>query len=60
MLFFESVKPMKEYGVQRGWTLAADSFFHFQQEKKETDESIPAIQLAEQTIEYARELEMIV
>ncbi|CAC5367870.1 PSMD8 [Mytilus coruscus] len=60
MLFFESVKPMKEYAVQRGWTLASDSFFYFQQEKKVTDESIPAMQLAEQTIEYARELEMIV
>lgn len=37
-----------------------DGFFHFQCEKKDTDEVIPAKMLAEQTIEYARELEMIV
>jgi hypothetical protein len=37
-----------------------DGFFYFEQEEKETDEVIPAMDLAQQTIEYARELEMIV
>ncbi|XP_069118027.1 26S proteasome non-ATPase regulatory subunit 8-like [Argopecten irradians] len=61
MLFFESQKPMKEYAIKRGWTVSSDNFFHFAvYEQKEADESIPAMQLAEQTIEYARELEMIV
>ncbi|XP_052700636.1 26S proteasome non-ATPase regulatory subunit 8-like [Crassostrea angulata] len=60
MLFFENAKPMKDYAVQRGWTLPPDGFFHFQHEKKDADEVIPAKMLAEQTIEYARELEMIV
>ncbi|KAK3092286.1 hypothetical protein FSP39_000771 [Pinctada imbricata] len=60
MLFFESVKPMKDYAVTRGWNVASDGFFHYSQEKKDQDETIPATVLAEQTIEYARELEMIV
>ena len=45
---------------QRGWNLGSDNFFHYKQEEKDTDEVIPAKLLAEQTIEYARELEMIV
>ncbi|XP_064599763.1 26S proteasome non-ATPase regulatory subunit 8-like [Liolophura sinensis] len=60
MLFFESQKPMKEYALQKGWTVGPDNFFHFRQEEKEADDVIPAKLLAEQTIEYARELEMIV
>ncbi|KAL5009174.1 hypothetical protein ScPMuIL_014755 [Solemya velum] len=60
MLFFELVKPMKEYATQRAWNIGNDNFFHFVQETKETDEVIPAKLLAEQTIVYAKELEMIV
>ena len=40
--------------------MKSDGFFFFKQEEKDTDEVIPAKDLAEQTIAYARELEMIV
>ncbi|XP_046561962.1 26S proteasome non-ATPase regulatory subunit 8-like isoform X1 [Haliotis rubra] len=61
MLFFESQKPMKEYATQvRKWTVGPDNFFSFFHDTKDTEEVIPAKLLAEQTIEYARELEMIV
>ena len=46
--------------LQRNWESRADGFFYFKQEEKDSDDVIPAKQLAEQTIEYARELEMIV
>ncbi|KAL8583821.1 26S proteasome non-ATPase regulatory subunit 8 [Nucella lapillus] len=61
MLFFDSQKPMQEYAQKRGWQLGKDNCFHFKVESKHTaDEVIPAKTLAQQTIEYARELEMIV
>ncbi|WAR18510.1 PSMD8-like protein [Mya arenaria] len=60
MLFYDSVKQMKEYAQQRKWDLKTDGFFYFAQEEKDTDDVIPAKTLAEQTIMYARELEMIV
>ena len=47
--------------LQRGWQLGKDNFLHFKVEPKHSvDEVIPAKKLAKQTIEYARELEMIV
>lgn len=42
-----------------GWTLSADKIFTFLRERK-ADDVIPATELAQQAIEYARELEMIV
>ena len=45
---------------QRGWTLNSDNFFYYQQEVNKSDDVIPALDLAQQTINYARELEMIV
>ena len=45
---------------QRKWNLGEDKVFRFKQEKKNDDEFVPAVFLAEQTITYARELEMIV
>lgn len=48
------------YFLQKGWSVGPDNFFHFRREEKEADDVIPAKLLAEQTIEYARELEMIV
>jgi 26S proteasome regulatory subunit N12 len=60
MLFFESQKPMQAYSQARGWKLnTTDKFFYFHQEEKK-DDYIPALDLAGQAIEYARELEMIV
>lgn len=44
----------------RKWKLGKDNF-HFAPEVKKNEEPvIPSIELAEQAIEYARELEMIV
>ncbi|KAH9519504.1 26S proteasome non-ATPase regulatory subunit 8 [Bulinus truncatus] len=59
MLFFESQKTVREYSAKRNWKLEND-FFHFIQETKDADHNIPAKVLAQQTIDYARELEMIV
>ena len=46
--------------LQRGWNLKTDNFYHFVHEEKTQDETIPSTNLAQQAIEYARELEMIV
>lgn len=46
---------------QRGWNLKEDSFFYFDHDAEKTvDEFIPATELTQQAIVYARELEMIV
>ncbi|XP_014672971.1 PREDICTED: 26S proteasome non-ATPase regulatory subunit 8-like [Priapulus caudatus] len=61
MLFFETQKPMKVYATQRGWAVGPNNCLQFSNKEKtaETD-TIPALELAQQTIEYARQLEMIV
>ena len=46
--------------LQKNWTLGNDKVFHFTHDEKNEDEFVPAVHLAEQTISYARELEMIV
>lgn len=61
MLFFETEKPMRQYAQERKWTLKEDNFFYFNNDSEKTvDVEIPATDLAQHTIEYARELEMIV
>lgn len=60
MLFFDSLKPMKKYAAEREWALKEDNFFYYEHEEKKGDEIIPAVDLAQQAIQYARELEMIV
>ncbi|KAK6182498.1 hypothetical protein SNE40_010176 [Patella caerulea] len=60
MLFFENHKAMTEYAAQRNWSTQSDNFYHYKPDEIDQDEVIPAKELAEQTIEYARELEMIV
>jgi 26S proteasome regulatory subunit N12 len=45
---------------QKNWTLSPDGFYHFASEIPKAKEPIPSVELAEQTIFYARELEMIV
>ncbi|XP_002731397.2 26S proteasome non-ATPase regulatory subunit 8-like [Saccoglossus kowalevskii] len=60
MLFYQKQKEMKEYATKRGWSLGSDNYFHFLNEEKETEETIPSTELAQQAIVYARELEMIV
>ncbi|KAK2191945.1 hypothetical protein NP493_42g09054 [Ridgeia piscesae] len=60
MLFFESEKPMKTYAQEHGWKLNKDNFFYFVHEESKTEEHVPATDLVEKAISYARELEMIV
>ncbi|OWR53213.1 26S proteasome non-ATPase regulatory subunit 8 [Danaus plexippus] len=52
-----------EYGKKRNWTLGADNCYHFNAAEETcicAAGVFPSAELAEQTIEYARHLEMIV
>ncbi|KAI4463895.1 26s proteasome non-atpase regulatory subunit 8 [Holotrichia oblita] len=62
MLYLQTEDAAKAFGVQtKKWKLGKDNLFHFVPEKKKYQtEPIPSKELAEQAIEYARELEMIV
>lgn len=55
-----SKDEVKAFATKRKWTLAADGFYHFASEVSKQKEPIPSVELAEQAIIYARELEMIV
>ena len=47
--------------MQRGWTSDSQGYVVFPREKKiHHEEGVASLELTEQTIEYARELEMIV
>ena len=46
--------------LQRDWVLKAGDYYAFQIDVKKTDDSLSALELARQAVEYARELEMIV
>ena len=47
--------------LQRGWDLKGDNYYYFDQDAdKNNDDVVPATDLAQQNIHYARELEMIV
>ncbi|XP_052387467.1 26S proteasome non-ATPase regulatory subunit 8 [Carassius gibelio] len=61
VLFFSSPKKMTEYAKKRGWTQSPDGYYSFSTQHQKTEEvSIPSTELAQQVIEYARQLEMIV
>lgn len=47
--------------LQRGWSLSADGYYSFSSQQQRAEEvTIPSTELAQQVIEYARQLEMIV
>ena len=47
--------------LQRGWTQSSDGYYSFSSQQQKTEEvTIPSEELAQQVIEYARQLEMIV
>ncbi len=47
--------------LQRGWTQSPDGYYSFSTQHQKTEEvTIPSSELAQQVIEYARQLEMIV
>lgn len=61
VLFFSSPKKMTEYAKKRGWSLSPDGYYSFTSQQQRTEEvTIPSTELAQQVIEYARQLEMIV
>ncbi|KAG9348378.1 hypothetical protein JZ751_002113 [Albula glossodonta] len=61
VLFFSSTKKMTDYAKKRGWTQGSDGYYSFSTQQQRTEEvSIPSTELAQQVIEYARQLEMIV
>ncbi|XP_022196969.1 26S proteasome non-ATPase regulatory subunit 8 isoform X1 [Nilaparvata lugens] len=51
---------IKKYGSEKNWKLGQDNYYQFSVEEKKGEETLPSVELAEQVIEYARELEMIV
>ncbi|XP_069042581.1 26S proteasome non-ATPase regulatory subunit 8 [Lepisosteus oculatus] len=61
VLFFSSPKKMTDYAKKRGWTEGKGGYYSFSSQQQRTEEvSIPSTELAQQVIEYARQLEMIV
>ncbi|XP_075232947.1 26S proteasome non-ATPase regulatory subunit 8-like [Lycorma delicatula] len=60
MLNLPSQAALKKYCSEKKWKLGSDNYYSFAIEEKKSDESLPSVELAEQVIEYARELEMIV
>ncbi|KAJ8949660.1 hypothetical protein NQ314_008121 [Rhamnusium bicolor] len=61
MLYLPNEEAAKSFAVKnKKWKLGKDNFFHFTPEVKKTHEPIPSKELAQQAIEYAKELEMIV
>ncbi|KAG8229895.1 hypothetical protein J437_LFUL009759 [Ladona fulva] len=61
MLNLPNVKALKEYAAKRKWIIMSDNYCFFSTNQKSSeDNTLPSSELAAQTIEYARELEMIV
>ncbi|KDR13661.1 26S proteasome non-ATPase regulatory subunit 8 [Zootermopsis nevadensis] len=60
MLNLPNSTAIKEYGTKKNWSLGRDNYYYFGTEEKKRDDTLPSSELAEQAIEYARELEMIV
>lgn len=59
-LNLRTTDEVKAFAAQRNWVLSLDGFYHFASEVPKQKEPIPSVELAEQAIFYAKELEMIV
>lgn len=59
-LNLKTSEEMETYGKKRNWLLDADGFYNFVDKSTKAKEILPSVELAEQAIFYARELEMIV
>lgn len=59
-LNFKNEKEVIAFGKKRGWTLGPNNIYAFASQTNKPKEPLPSIELVEQTIFYARELEMIV
>jgi 26S proteasome regulatory subunit N12 len=62
LLFFENIKQLTDFADRRQWDLRNNQLLEFSRVKNvsQSTNKIPAEQLAEQAIDYAIELEMIV
>lgn len=59
-LNFKSEKDVIAFGKKRNWILGSDNVYTFSSKTDKPKEPLPSVELAEQAIFYARELEMIV
>lgn len=59
-LHLPSEEEVKRFGNLRGWKMRKGSFVFAQEEKNMIKEKIAAVDMAKETIEYAKELVMIV
>lgn len=59
-LNLKSIEDVKAFGKKRNWVLGPDNVYSFVDKSIKPKEILPSIELAEQAIFYARELEMIV
>lgn len=59
-LNYKHEKEAISFGKKRNWTLAANNIYTFANKTDKPKEPLPSVELAEQAICYARELEMIV
>lgn len=59
-LNFKNEKEVVTFGKRRNWTLGPDNVYIFASTTGKPKEPLPSVELAEQAIFYARELEMIV
>jgi len=50
---------LQAYAKKRGWTMSRDGLYNFHTDKKR-DDKIPSYELAQDSIEYAKELEQII
>lgn len=59
-LNLKSSEDVKAFGKKRNWYLGSDNVYNFAEKTVKPKEVVPSVELAEQAIFYARELEMIV
>lgn len=59
-LNLKSLEDVKAFGIKRNWQLGEDGIYNFIDKSVKPKEILPSVELAEQAIFYARELEMIV
>lgn len=59
-LNFKNEKDVVAFGKRRNWTVGPNNVYTFANESDKPKEPVPSIELVEQAIFYARELEMIV
>ncbi|CAK8694447.1 unnamed protein product [Clavelina lepadiformis] len=61
MLYFDDPVQLQDYATKRTWTMGNDKCFHFSTEKLNEEATVlPSAEIAQQVINYARELEMII